>query len=225
MADNSKQGPIGMGTVKTSGVDAVRDMYDTEAESYSTMMDSEIEHPLYSDTLGRLQTRIANLSGVVIDAPCGSGHMLAMYHENYDQERALMGIDLSPQMVAIAANRLGSAAEIVVGDIRKLDTVPSDSAAAVINHFAFHHLDVDGVLEALLEWHRVLRVGGQLVIGAWEGTGVLDYGDTTDLVAIRHGADELELMMRQSGFEISRNVVELDDEMMMNAVYIEGTKG
>jgi ubiquinone/menaquinone biosynthesis C-methylase UbiE len=214
-----------MATIKTSGADAVRDMYDAEAESYSTMMDSEIEHPLYSDTLERLHARIANLSGVIIDAPCGSGHMLAMYHENYDQERALMGIDLSPRMAAIAAKRLGSAAEIVAGDIRKLDAVPSDSAAAVISHFALHHLDVDGVLEALLEWHRVLRVGGQLVIGAWEGTGVLDYGDTTDLVAIRHGAGELESMMRESGFGISRNVVELDDEMMMNAVYIESTKG
>jgi ubiquinone/menaquinone biosynthesis C-methylase UbiE len=225
MADISKRGSIGMATIKTSGVDAVRDMYDVEAESYSTMMDSEIEHPLYSDTLGRLQKRIANLPGVIIDAPCGSGHMLAMYHESYDQERALKGIDLSPRMVAIAAKRLGPAAEIMLGDIRKLDAVPSDSAAAVISHFALHHLDVDGVLEALLEWHRVLRVGGYLVIGAWEGTGVLDYGDTTDIVAIRHGADELESMMRQSGFEISRNVVELDDEMMMNAVYIEGTKG
>jgi ubiquinone/menaquinone biosynthesis C-methylase UbiE len=213
-----------MATIKTSGADAVRDMYDAEAESYSTMMDSEIEHPLYSDTLERLHAGIANLSGVVIDAPCGSGHMLAMYHESYDQERALMGIDLSPRMVAIAANRLGSAAEIVAGDIRNLDAVPSDSAAAVISHFALHHLDADGILEAFVEWHRVLRVGGQLVIGAWEGTGVLDYGDTTDIVAVKHGADELESMMRESGFSISRNVIELDDEMMMNAVYIEGAK-
>jgi len=213
-----------MGTKKTSGADAVREMYDAEAESYSTMMDSEIGHPLYSDTLVRLHAGIANLSGAIIDAPCGSGHMLAMYHENYDQERALVGIDLSPRMVAIAANRLGSAAEIMVGDIRKLDAVPSDSAAAVISHFAFHHLDADGILDALVEWHRVLRAGGQLVIGAWEGAGVLDYGDTTDLVAIKHGADELESMMRESGFSISRNVVELDDEMMMNAVYIDGTK-
>jgi hypothetical protein len=30
--------------------------------------------------------------------------------------------------------------------------------------------------------------------------------------------------MRQSGFGISRNVVELDDETMMYAVYIEGAK-
>jgi SAM-dependent methyltransferase len=224
MADISKRGPIGMGTVKTSGVDAVRDMYDAEAESYSTMMDSEIEHPLYSDTLGRLQKRIANLPGVIIDAPCGSGHMLAMYLEIGDEERALLGVDLSPKMVEIASKRLGSAAELTVGDIRKLDGVPSGSVAAVISHFALHHLDVDGVLEALVEWHRVLGIGGQLVIGAWEGEGVIDYGDDSDLKAIRHGADELAAMLRELGFVISRNVVEYDEDLMMNAVYIEGTR-
>ena len=48
-----------MGIAKTSDADAVRDMYDAEAESYSTMMDSEIEKPMYSDTLRRLHSRMA----------------------------------------------------------------------------------------------------------------------------------------------------------------------
>jgi len=213
-----------MSGIKTSETGAVRDMYDAEAESYSTMMDSEIEHPLYSDTLNRLKKRIANIPGVLIDAPCGSGHMLAMYHDNYDGERALLGIDLSPQMVAITSLRLRSAAEVLVGDIRKLDMVPSDSAAAVISHFALHHLDDDGVMQAIAEWHRVLRVGGQLVIGAWEGAGAIDYGDDSDLVAVKHGANDLEKIMREGGFAITRNVVELDEGLMMDAVYIEGVK-
>ena len=207
-----------------SDVDAVREMYDSEAEAYSTVMDSEIKHPLYANTLERLQARIAGISGAIIDAPCGSGHMLSMYHEKFDAERALVGIDLSPQMVAIASKRLGSAAEITIGDIRDLKNVPSNSAAAVISHFAFHHLDADGVLQALKEWHRVLCVGGQLVIGAWEGEGVIDYGDEDDLVAIRHGADELEKMVRDCGFSVSRNVIEQDEELMMDAVYIEGSR-
>lgn len=213
-----------MGIAKTSDADAVRDMYDAEAESYSTMMDSEIEKPMYSDTLRRLHSRMAALSGAIIDAPCGSGHMLAMFHDIDDVDRVLKGVDLSPKMVDIASKRLGSAAEITVGDIRKLDGVPSASAAAVISHFALHHLDVDGVLEAFVEWHRVLGAGGQLVIGAWEGAGVIDYGDDSGLTAIRHGADELAAMLRELGFVISRNVVEYDEDLMMNAVYIEGSK-
>jgi len=214
-----------MKTTKISDSDAVRDMYDAEAESYSKMMDSEMEHPLYADTLGRLKTRVANLAGAIIDAPCGSGHMLSMYHEDYDKVRALYGIDLSPSMVAIAAERLGFAAEFVVGDIRNLEFVPSGSAAALISHFAIHHLDVDGVGDALAEWHRVLQAGGQLVIGAWEGEGAIDYGDDSDISAIMHRADALATMIRECGFSISRNVVEMDNEMMMNAIYIEGTRG
>jgi len=213
-----------MGDGKISSTDVVREMYDSEAEAYSKMMDSEMEQPLYADTLVRLNTRVANLSGAIIDAPCGSGHMLSMYHDDYDGERALYGIDLSPGMAAIAAKRLGPAAEIVVGDIRKLDAVPTGSAAAVISHFAFHHLDADGIKVALEEWHRVLQVGGQLVIGAWEGEGAIDYGDEADIVAILHSADELEMMIRGTGFSISRNVAEMDKDMMINALYIEGTR-
>lgn len=102
-----------MGSVRISGTDAVRDMYDAEAESYSTIMDSEIEKPLYTGTLERLQKRIVNTPGALIDAACGSGQMLAMYHDNFDDERALLGVDLSPQMVAITSKRLGSAAEVI----------------------------------------------------------------------------------------------------------------
>jgi len=210
-----------MNTDKISDLGTVRDMYDAEAEGYSTMMDAEIKNPLYSDTLERLQTRIASLPGMIIDAPCGSGQMLSMYHEKFDQNRALLGVDLSPQMVEIAGRHLGAAAQIMVGDMRRLDAVSSDSAAAVISYFAFHHLDADGVKQSLLEWHRVLIDGGQLVIGAWEGEGALDYGDSSDLVALKHSAGELERMMQESGFVITRKAIVRDEELMMDAVYIE----
>lgn len=213
-----------MSDVKTSGSKAVRDMYDAAADSYSEMMDSEINHPLYSDTLDRLHKRIANLSGTLIDAPCGSGHMLSMYHDNYEADRPLLGIDLSHAMVEIASKRLGSAAEIISGDIRSLDNVKSDSAAAVISHFAFHHLDADGVSESLKEWHRVLQAGGQLVIGAWAGSGAIDYGGQSDLVAIKHEPSALEAIVRERGFVISQKTVEFDPDMNMDAIYIEAAK-
>ena len=151
-----------MSDSKTSSTDAVRDMYDTKAGSYSEMMDSEIEDPFYSDTLSRLRSRLDGMSGLLIDAPCGSGHMLSMYHAQYDADRPLLGIDLSPEMVAITKKRLGSAAEVIVGDIRQIDVIESGSAAAVISHFGFHHLDSDGINDCLAEWHRVLMTGGQL---------------------------------------------------------------
>ena len=121
--------------MKTSSQKQVRKLYDESADSYAEMMDSEIDLPIYPDVLGRLAERIAGIPGPVIDTSCGSGHMLSLYHERYDSVRPLLGIDLSPRMVAIADARLGSSAEILVGDMRDLGSVESGSAAAVLSFY------------------------------------------------------------------------------------------
>jgi ubiquinone/menaquinone biosynthesis C-methylase UbiE len=155
--------------MKTSSAVKVRELYEESADSYAAMMDSEIDLPVYADILGRLAACIANIAGPVIDTSCGSGHMLSRYREHYDAKRALLGIDLSPRMVAIAGDKLGAGAEILPGDMRDLGAVESGSAAAVLSFFAIHHISSEEVLVAFQEWHRVLRSGGQLVIAAWEG--------------------------------------------------------
>ena len=127
--------------MKTSSIAEIRELYEDSADSYSKMMDSEIELPIYADTLGRLAERIAEIPGPVIDTSCGSGHMLSRYHDCYDSGRSLLGIDLSPGMVAIASTRLGSHAEILTGDMCDLGTVETDSSSAVLSFFAIHHAD------------------------------------------------------------------------------------
>jgi ubiquinone/menaquinone biosynthesis C-methylase UbiE len=199
-------------------------MYDATADSYAKVMDSEIDLPLYADVLGRLSERIASLPGAVIDTSCGSGHMLSMYRERYDQQRPLLGIDLSPRMAAIASKRLGSSAEVVVGDMRDLAAVEAGSAAAVLSFFAVHHLEPRGVRMALREWHRVLCSGGHLLIAAWEGAGAIDYGDASDIVALRYRSDEVISWARAVGFTVTRCVVEPVEEMQMDAVYLEGVR-
>lgn len=162
--------------MKASSITKVRELYEDSAESYSEMMATEIDLPIYADTLGRLAERIADIPWPVIDTSCGSGHMLSRYHDCYDSGRSLLGIDLSPRMVAIASARLGSHAVTLTGDMRDLGKVEADSSSAVVSFFAIHHVDAGGVRAALDEWHRVLRPGGQLVVAAWEGTGPIDYG-------------------------------------------------
>lgn len=199
-------------------------MYDTTAETYSSMMDTVIDDPMYADILQRLQSRIENIPGKIVDAPCGSGHMLSMYHENYDPERPLFGVDLSPQMVEITQRRLGAAAETAVCDIRQLEMLADNSVAAVISHFGFHHLDLDGVRDACREWHRVLVNGGLLILGVWEGTGAIDYGEQSDLVAVRHKSGDLQKILADIGFDELMCEIEFDEDMAMDAVYIEACK-
>ena len=210
--------------MKVSLTKEVRDMYESTAESYSKMMDKEIDLPVYSEILGRLHERIANVPGTLIDTACGSGHMMSMYRKRYDQRRSLLGIDLSPRMVSIAGKKLGSAGQVVVGDMRDLSQVEANFASALLNFFAVHHLDPEGVRTAVKEWYRVLRPGGQLLVAAWEGVGTIDYGEESEIVAFRYGNDELFKWSQEAGFDISRCVVEPVEGFPMDAVYLEGAK-
>lgn len=127
-------------------------------------------------------------------------------------------------MIAIASARLGSNAQTLTGDMRDLARVDSSSAAAVLSFFAIHHVDPKEVLAALQEWRRVLRPGGQLLLAAWEGTGPIDYGSASDVVALRYTKDEVAAWAQQARFVVNRCVVEPVEEIPMDAVYLEGTR-
>lgn len=210
--------------MKPSPLGEVRHMYDATADSYSEMMDAEIDLSVYADMLGRLSAHLKNIQGILIDTACGSGHMLARYHERHEQARRLVGVDLSPRMVGIASEKLGPWARVVVGDMRDLKEVEDGVAAAVMNFFALHHLDPKGNGEALAEWCRVLQPGGRLVVAAWEGTGAIDYGDEADIVALRYSSQELDRWVQGAGFEVTRCVVEPVKDFPMDAIYLEGLK-
>jgi len=210
--------------VKPSTDKEVREMYDKTADSYTTMMDVEIELPIYAETLSRLSKSIANVKGMLIDTACGSGHMLSMYRDRSDRTRQIIGVDLSPKMVAISSTRLGHDAQVLVGDMRELEFAEVGSAAGIISFFAIHHLDADGVRLALHEWHRVLTPGGQLLLAAWEGVGTIDYGEHSDIVAFRFNAEELSLWAHSAGFVVSHCVVEPVEGMGMDAVYMYATR-
>ncbi|MEZ4311272.1 MAG: class I SAM-dependent methyltransferase [Polyangiaceae bacterium] len=195
-------------------------LYDGAAESYASMMDEEIKLPVYAETLARLSESISGVPGAVVDTSCGTGHMLWLYRARYDPERTVIGIDLSPRMVAVARSRLGQDAQIVVGDMRRLTELASSSVAGIISFFAIHHLDSNEVKDSLSEWHRVLRTDGRVVLAAWEGSGLIDYGGTSDVIAYKHAEKELTAWVGECGFRLEQCRVETVKEMGMDAVYL-----
>lgn len=199
-------------------------MYDTNADSYAKMMDSEIKLPVYKDKLGQLHENIVNTPGILLDTSCGSGHMLAMFRSQYDSNRSLIGIDISPRMVAVSKKHLGKEASIELGDMRALPGIDSASVAAVINFFAVHHLDADGICASMLEWNRVLVQNGRLLVAAWEGSGAIDYGEESDIVALRYTCNELTEISEKSGFIVTRCTVEPVEDFPMDAIYLECIK-
>jgi hypothetical protein len=71
---------------------------------------------------------------------------------------------------------------------------------------------------------RFARSGGQLVIAAWEGKGAIDYGEVSDVVALRYTQDEIVAWTQKAGFIVDRCVVEAVEEIPMEAIYLEGAK-
>jgi ubiquinone/menaquinone biosynthesis C-methylase UbiE len=108
--------------------------------------------------------------------------------------------------------------------MRELTTIPTRSAAAVLSFFALHHLDSREVIASLSEWYRVLESGGQLVLAAWEGSGPIEYGDSSDVRASLHRQQDLTEWVRNAGFRVDNCVLRTFEDMGMQGVLLTATK-
>lgn len=138
----------------------------------------------------------------LLDVGCGTGVML---HELEQDPRAarLTGVDLSPDMLAIARRRLGAAVEVMEAHAHALPFA-DESFDAVVSTSAFHFMRHGN--EALCEMHRVLVQEGQIVITDWcrdfTSTWVLDrlLRVFTRAHYRTYGGAELAAMLRHAGF-------------------------
>ncbi len=104
--------------------------------------------------------------GRVLEVGCGRGVALPVLADRL-RPQALVGVDIDPEVVAIAEERLrmsGVAATVVEGDVRDL---PFDNGTfdLVIDFGTCYHIGggTAGTLAAFREIARVLRPGGKLV--------------------------------------------------------------
>ena len=151
---------------------SVADSYDAVAEDYAEKFLRELDAKPFDRTL--LDELAAELAGAgrVVDLGCGPGHVAA-----YLAQRGcdLLGIDLSPGMVAVAA-RLHPALEFRVGDMLDL-ALPDASIAGIAAFYSIIHLPRERVPVALGEMARVLAPGGHLALSAHRGRGELFAGE------------------------------------------------
>ncbi len=199
----------------------VQDLYAGFAGTYDEMMDAEIERPFYLDVFTALSAAIASTPGPVIDTSCGTGHMLQRLRDKYEADRPIQGVDLSPEMVALCRARLGAGVDVRVGDMRVLDHVASDSAAAVLSFFALHHLSAEDIAPTLAEWRRVLVPGGCLSLATWEGSGQVDYGENSDVVAFRYTRKQLAAWCEEAGLRVTQCDIVPFEDMGMDAVWMQ----
>jgi SAM-dependent methyltransferase len=173
--------------------------YDRVADAYERTFLDELDAKPYDREL--LLGFAGTADGTIADLGCGPGQVGAFLR---DTGRQVIGVDLSPAMVGLAAARLDAA---VVADLRALPFADR-CLGAVVAFYSFIHVPRDGLAGALDEIVRVLRPGGSFLMSAHEGAGTIEQqeflGQPVPFVATLFTLDELEGALHRSGLQVRR---------------------
>lgn len=141
---------------------------------------------------------------VVVDVGCGSGYSLPKLAQRF-APRELVGVDIDPQMLAMAraeAARAGVAVKLLEASNTRMPL--ADAAVDLLFcHQTFHHI-VDQE-QALAEFLRVLKPGGLLLfaestrryIHSWMIRALFRHP-----MEVQRSAPEYLQMLRQAGFVV-----------------------
>jgi len=179
--------------------DAARRRFDRWAPTYERDRRSRFNARLQRDALSALHLQRGDR---LLDVGCGTG---AAVREAATAAEWAVGVDISPEMIARAAELAAGLAnvEFVVADSENLPFADATFTAALCTA-SFHHYPNPST--ALAEMARVLDLGGRLVIadGAADrlaarlADAVLRRVDGSHVRLYRAG--ELAAMLRSAGF-------------------------
>jgi ubiquinone/menaquinone biosynthesis C-methylase UbiE len=139
----------------------------------------------------------------VLEIGCGPAAHIGRYVA--DLGRRVVGIDLSEGGLRVA-HRLNPTMPLLTADMRALP-VRSDSIAGVVAFYSMIYEAADGVSAALVEFRRVLRPGGALLIAVHAGEGTQHFDDfkgiAVDITLHYRTPDRFAALVRQAGFAVS----------------------
>ena len=181
--------------------------YDRLAEEYTARIFGELAgKPLDRALLDCLAEQVGTL-GPVADIGCGPGHVARYLHE---RGMATLGIDLSLEMVA-RARRLSPDIPFEQGNMLAL--AATDAAlGGIVAYYSIIHIPPNAVPQAFAEFQRVLRPGGQLMLGFHAGEDELvhldelwDFPISLDYYFYR--PETLADLLEAAGFTIEARIV------------------
>jgi len=137
-----------------------RAAYDRYARGYDSGPPGRHARWLYDAVLASVDQCAC---GSILDVGCGTGALLQRILARRPDVEA-RGVDLSPEMIVVARDRLGNGVDLRVADAEALP-LPDAAVDLVVCVDSFHHYP--NAVVALAEMHRVTREGGTLVLGEW----------------------------------------------------------
>ncbi|TSE00437.1 class I SAM-dependent methyltransferase [Skermania sp. ID1734] len=182
--------------------DLVRVAYSALADRYISGFGS-LDH-VHQDDLGLLEKYLVGVSGPVVDAGCGPGHLTAHLVSRGVDAR---GIDLVPEFIGHARN----AHPCVPFQAESFMPLPADDddLAGIIAWYSLIHLQAAQVCEALTEFHRALAPEGVLVLGFFDGDDVEPF-DHKVTVAYRWPLNVMAELVNDHGFTVAETLTRTD---------------
>lgn len=197
-----------------------RESYDTDATGYAEKVRGLLdEHPHLRAGLAVFAEAVREGGGgPVADVGCGPGYVTRHLH---DLGAEAFGIDLSPEMVAIARHdhpdlgfEVGSMTDLPLAD---------RSVAGVLAFWSVIHIPDAAVPGVFGEFRRVLRPGGPLLVGFHVGdetrhstTGYT--GRPINVDSHRRRPETVSRWLREAGFRIEAELVMRPDDEVPGAI-------
>lgn len=183
----------------------VQDSYDAAAAAYADALGDELDgKPLDRHLLNRFAEALRD-RGLVADLGCGPGHIARYLHE---RSVAMIGIDLSPAMIAVATAR-NPEIEFRTGDMRAL-VFDDGSVAGIVAFYSIIHFDAAELPSIFREMRRVLAPDGLALVAFHLGTEIVHrddlFGVPVSLDFRFHERATVVAALRDAGFAVIEEV-------------------
>jgi SAM-dependent methyltransferase len=197
-----------------------RSSYDTDASGYVEKVRGLLDERPYLRASLALFAELVHAAGggPVADVGCGPGYVTGHLHKlGVDA----FGIDLSPEMIAIA-RRDHPGLRFEVGTMTDLD-LTDGSVAGVLAFWSVIHVPDHAVPGVFGEFRRVLRPGGPLLVGFHVGdetrhTSEGYTGRPVDVDSYHRPPGKITGWLRDAGFTIEAELVMRPDEDTPGAI-------
>ncbi|TSD50668.1 class I SAM-dependent methyltransferase [Rhodococcus sp. KBS0724] len=174
--------------------DVVRESYSARSQEYMDLFGSiDSTHPSDQALMASWAT---TLTGAVLDAGCGPGQWTDFLAQC---GLVVSGIDLVPQFVERARVQYPDLS-FEVGAFEALDAA-TESMGGVLSWYSLIHHNPHDIEVPIAEFARVIRPGGGLLVGFFNGATVeaFDHAATT---GYRWSVAELSQVLVTAGFEV-----------------------